>query len=71
MRGAQVEIREKSTVSFSSNIKGRALQFSVYDEREQQQARVVRSNLGDQSDLTSLASFRIHEDLFASKREAW
>jgi transposase len=45
MRGAHVEIREKSSGEIIIEYNRRPLAFSVYDEREQQQARVVEAKL--------------------------
>ena len=45
MRGAHVEIREKSNGELTIEYKKRALEFSIYGEQEQQQAKVVDAKL--------------------------
>ena len=45
MRNAQVEVRETSSGELTIEYKGRPLEYSVYREQEQHQARVVPSKL--------------------------
>ena len=43
MRGAQVEVREKSNGEITIEYKQRPLEYSIYCEQEQQQAKVVEA----------------------------
>ena len=45
MRGAHVEVREKSDGELTIEYKQRALEYSVYGEQEQQQGKVVEAKL--------------------------
>jgi transposase len=45
MRGAHVEVREKSSGEITIEYKQRALEYSIYGEQEQQQAKVVEAKL--------------------------
>jgi hypothetical protein len=45
MRGAHVEVREKSNGEIAIEYKQRALEYSIYGEQEQQQAKVVEAKL--------------------------
>ena len=45
MRGAHVEVREKSNGEITIEYKQRSLEYSIYCEQEQQQAKVVEAKL--------------------------
>jgi transposase len=45
MRGAHVEVREKSNGEIAIEYKQRPLEYSIYGEQEQQQAKVVEAKL--------------------------
>jgi len=45
MRGAQVEVREKSNGEITIEYKQRPLEYTIYREQEQQQAKVVEAKL--------------------------
>ena len=45
MRGAHVEVREKSSGEITIEYKKRALEYTIYSEKEQQQAKVVEAKL--------------------------
>jgi len=45
MRGAHVEVREKSSGELTIEYKQRALEYTIYREQEQQQAKVVEAKL--------------------------
>ena len=45
MRGAHVEVREKSNGEITIEYKQRPLEYSIYCEHEQQQAKVVEAKL--------------------------
>ena len=45
MRGAHVEVREKSNGEITIEYKQRPLEYSIYDEQEQHQAKVVEAKL--------------------------
>lgn len=45
MRGAQVEVREKSNGQLTIEYKQRPLEYTIYGEQEQQQAKVVEAKL--------------------------
>jgi transposase len=45
LRGAHVEVREKSSGEITIEYKKRALEYTIYSEKEQQQAKVVEAKL--------------------------
>ena len=45
MRGAHVEVREKSNGEITIEYKQRSLEYTIYGEQEQQQAKVVEAKL--------------------------
>ena len=45
MRGAHVEVREKSDGEITISYKQRPLEYSIYCEQEQQQGKVIESKL--------------------------
>jgi hypothetical protein len=60
MRQAHVEVRERHSGEITIGYKQRPLEYTIYCEHEQQQAKVVEAKTWTSTDVASLATVRLY-----------